>query len=169
MTSSAQEPRPSTVSERQKLVAEYEQNLQVEKDRTSATKQTALARKRAARVGLLILLLGVSGYLWLSPPAWIRPQPIPVPPPAVREAGKRFSMILQAQRIEHFRLLKGRLPTTLAEAGEPIEGIDYAVLTGATYSLQSARDPALRYVSTDSLNKFVGGSIEVLGNPNDIR
>lgn len=164
MASSALDPRPSTAAESQRLVEEFENDLRVTAERDSSSQRAAALRKRFLRPTILVLLLAVTAYLAVSPPAWVLPRPLPPPNPQEREAGDRFAIYLQAQRIDHFRSTTGRLPATLAEAGEPMDGIDYLPGSGATYVLQSARDGALRYSSTGSFREFLGGSMKFLGS-----
>ena len=159
----AQPPRPSSASERKKLIEEYEQTKRLESERYTTEQARALRRKRLARpVGLAVLLV-VALYLALNPPAWILPSPVPVPTAAEREAGIRFAVYLQAQQIEHFRTTRGRLPATLAEAGPPFPGIRYIVVSATHYQLRSDIDSAVRFSSTDSVHAFLGESMAQLG------
>ncbi len=163
MTSSAPPPRPSTAGERQKLIAEYEESKRSETARYAEVTVSADRRKRAWRAVVFTGVVAAVVYLWLQPPAWMSPPPLPVPSAAEQEAGGRFAIYLQAQQIEHFRQTNGRLPSTLEETGEPLPGIDYILLGPTTYALQSARDANLRYASTDSLGSFLGASMTLLG------
>ena len=163
MGSSTPESRPSTASESRKLVAEYEQKLKSEKEQDKASSAESVRQRKLRRATILLGALAITLYLSLNPPTWIQPLPAPSPTPAEREAGDRFAIYLQAQRIEHFRNTTGRLPSTMEEAGEPIPGIRYEVLGDGAYALTSGRDQAIRYTSRDSLGTFLGGSMTLLG------
>ena len=157
-------PRPSSASERKKLIEEYEQAKRSEAQRLTTEQADALRRKRIMRPAIMGVVLVVALYLAFSPPAWLQPPAAPVPTAAEREAGIRFAVFLQAQQVEHFRATRGRLPGSLAEAGSPLPGIRYHILTGTSYELQSETDRAIRYTSSDSLHAFLGGSMAHLGN-----
>ncbi|MEO8201411.1 MAG: hypothetical protein ABI679_12870 [Gemmatimonadota bacterium] len=161
---SAQPPRPSTASERDKLIAEYEQSKHSEHSRHIEAGAAAARNRRLRRSAILGLVTVAAVYLWFFPPAWLTPEPLPVPSASEREAGTRFAIFLQAQQIDHFRATMGRLPSTASEAGEPLPGIDYIVLSPTTYALQSVHDSAIRYASTDSLQTFLGSSAALLGH-----
>lgn len=156
-------PRPSSASERKKLIEEYEQAKRSEAHRHTTEQAAALRRKRMTGPVALAVVLVVALYLAFSPPGWILPPPVPVPTAAEREASIRFSMFLQAQQIEHFRATRGRLPGSLDEAGAPLPGIRYNILSESGYTLASEADSAIRYTSNDSLNAFLGESMALLG------
>ena len=159
----SQPPRPSSASERKKLIEEYEQTKRSEAERHTTEQAEALRRKKTIRLTVLGLALAIALVLAFSPPAWVLPAPEPRPTAAQREAGIRFSIFLQAQQIEHFRTGRGRLPSTLEEAGPPLPGVAYLVNSGSTYQLRSTADPGISYSSTDSLTAFLGESMAQLG------
>lgn len=163
MGSQAPEPRPSTASESRKLVAEYEQTLKSAKEQHKMASAESERRRKLRRPAILLAILAVTVYLTLAPPAWIQPQPIPRPTSAEREAGDRFAIYLQAQRIEHYRITTGRLPATLEEAGEAMPGIRYELQGDGSYALSSEQNTGVRYSSRDSLATFLGGSMTLLG------
>lgn len=109
------------------------------------------------------LALIITLVLAFRPPAWLLPPPQPTPTASEREAGIRFAMYLQAQQIEHFRATRGRLPSQSSEAGQPIPGVQYLVISGTRYQLRSTADSSIRYNSSDSLNAFLGESMTQLG------
>lgn len=154
-------PQPSSAAERKRLIEEYEKTKRLEAERYDAETAQALRRKRRTRPLVLGLLLALLLYLSFRPPAWLSPE-VPVPSAAEQEASIRFAIYLQAQQLEHFRTTRGRLPSSLEEAGPPLPGIRYT-LTGTTYRLQSTRDTTIRYESPDPLNDFLGESMTLLG------
>lgn len=159
----AQPPKPSSASERKKLIEEYEQSKRSEVDRQQFEQLQAARRKRTTRLGILGGALTIALILAFRPPAWILPAPLPTPTAAEREASIRFAMYLQAQQVEHFRATRGRIPSQLSEAGQPIPEIQYTALTGTTYRLRSTVDSTIQFTSTDSLNAFLGESMVELG------
>jgi hypothetical protein len=156
-------PRPSSATERKKLIEEYEQSKRTEAERQSAEAVQSARRRRTTRLTAMGALLVVLLVLAFSPPAWILPPPQPAPTAAEREASIRFSMFLQAQQVEHFRNTRGRLPATLGEAGTPLPGIQYLVQSATAYQLRSTTDNSIAYNSTDSLHAFLGESMALLG------
>jgi hypothetical protein len=156
-------PRPSSAAERKRLIDQYEQTKRSEAERHAVEQQQALRRKRLTRPLGLVLLLVILVYLSVTPPSWLIPAAPPAPTLAEQEASIRFAIYLQAQQLEHFRATRGRLPSSLAEAGQPLPDISYTVLAGTTYQLRSTVDSTIRYVSTDSLGPFLGESLTLLG------
>jgi hypothetical protein len=156
-------PRPSSASERKKLIEEYEQTKRSEAERHSTERVQEIRRKKTVRLVALGVVLTIVLVLAFAPPAWILPPAQPTPTAAEREAGVRFAIFLQAQQIERFRGARGRLPSTLEEAGQPVPGVVYLVNSGSTYQLRSVADRAIGYNSTDSLYAFLGQSMSQLG------
>ena len=156
-------PRPSTASESRKLVAEYEQTVKSAKAQHQVAHEESGRRRKVRRAASLGIVLAITGYLAFKPPAWIQPEPVPAPTIEERGAGDRFAIYLQAQRIEHYRITTGRLPSTMDEAGEPMPGLRYELLADGGYALTSERDQTIRYSSRDSLGSFLGGSMTLLG------
>jgi len=156
-------PTPDPRSESRKLVAEYEETLRSVKEKHQEADAETGRRRKFRRVAILSIALAITAYLSLKQPAWVKPNPVPPPTPAERSAGDRFAIYLQAQRIESFRNGRGRLPSTVDEAGEAIPGIRYEVLGDGSYALTSERDQTIRYSSRDSLGTFLGGSMTLLG------
>jgi hypothetical protein len=162
MGSPPPERRPSTASESKKLVAEYQQNLKTAKEQSESAR-TESERRRGLRTAILAGVIAVLLYLAFSPPRWLNPAPPPMPTAEERVASDRFAIFLQAQRVEGFKSSRGRLPSTLDEAGEAIPGIRYEVLGDGGYALTSLRDTSVRYTSRDSLPAFLGQSTRLLG------
>ena len=154
--------RPSSASERKKLIEEYEQTKRSEAERHSTEQIQEIRRKKTVRLAALGVVLAIALVLAFAPPAWILPPAQPTPSATEREAGVRFAIFLQAQQIEQFRGTRGRLPSTLEEAGQPVPGVVYLV-SGSTYQLRSVADQAIAYNSTDSLYAFLGQSMTQLG------
>lgn len=120
-------------------------------------------RRRSYGPILLVVLIGVTAWLWILPPAWLIP-PAPEPQPIeAEEAALRFGMYLQAQRIKAYELRHGRLPETLGEAGEGLPGASYRVLGAGVYELTGTTDRIrLTYRSSQPLREWVGAGADVV-------
>ena len=161
--SGAPAPRPSSAAERKKLIDEYTQAKRTEVERLSAEEQLKRVQKKRTQVTILCVLLALTIWVSMAPPAFIKPAPAPLPTPQERESSIRFAMFIQAQQIESFRAANGRLPGTLEETGQPLNGIQYTILPGNQYALRSTADTAIRYASSDSLSRFLGESMSHMG------
>lgn len=110
-----------------------------------------------------LLLSAFSGYLWLGSPSWLQPEtPNPVTP-ALHDAGLRMEIYNQALLVESFKGLQGRLPNSLAEAGDPFTVVQYERLDGDRYRLiMTGEGEALEYRSGDPLLEFLGDAPRVI-------
>lgn len=132
--------------------AEAEERAEKPRDRSSAFHWFGLG-----------ILTAISAYLWIGPPEWIQPEPPPPPTVQLEEAGLRLNLYLQAMRIERFRTAEGRLPESLAEAGDPIENIDYQRLTQQTYLLSGSSDNmVLGFTSTEPVETLLSDAMVVI-------
>ena len=129
----------------------------------AAERDQAVRKKKPPRkqpkwmlpLGLNLAVFAV--YLLIAPPRWVTLNPIPEMDVAQQEEGLRLAMLLQARRIEAFRLENGRLPETLEELqASTVEGVDY-VRTGSTFQLIAMVDGTpIVYDSAGSDEEFVG-------------
>ena len=142
----------------------YEALLEVlEHEKTQAARSSALEKaERQKRTGrrapywLLGVLLVMTAWLWIFPPAFLRLDPPPPQPIEREEAALRFTVYVQAQRIKAFRQANGRLPGTLEEAGEPLPDMRYTVLQPGLYQLTGSTDRVtVTYRSDLPLEEFV--------------
>jgi hypothetical protein len=109
----------------------------------------------------LAVATALAVYVWFGSPAWLEPDPIPLPSMEVERATLRIQMWIQANAIEHYRTDNGRTPAFLEEAGPPRPGVEYDRLDAQTYVLHGQGDRVrLRYSSRDSL--FLGEAGEAL-------
>ncbi len=114
-------------------------------------------------VGGLAILLAVGVYVAVEQPSWLFPPARPTESREDQEASLRIGMATTMQRIERFRLMQGRLPRTLAEAGASPAGITYEMREGDRYTLRGSNGPVeLTLNSGDSLPRFVGNSFRVI-------
>jgi len=111
----------------------------------------------------LTILLAVGVYLAVEQPTWLFPTYPPAESRDVQEASLRISMATTAQRVDRFRMVQGRLPRTLAEAGSSPGGVTYEQREGDRYVLTGTNGPVhIVLNSGDSLGLFVGNSFQVL-------
>ncbi|MGK7312022.1 MAG: hypothetical protein ACN0LA_07245 [Candidatus Longimicrobiales bacterium M2_2A_002] len=150
----------------------YETLLEVlEHEKTQAARSSALeAAERQKRAGRrtpywpVAVLLAITAWLWIFPPAFLRLDPPPPQPVGQEEAVLRFTVYVQAQRIKAFRQANGRLPETLEEVGEPLPDVRYTVLQPGLYQLTgSTGRVTVTYRSDLPLEEFVGSGADVLG------
>lgn len=115
------------------------------------------------KLAALLALIVVTVWLWVLPPSWLIPSPPAGPSVAEQEAGLRFGVYLQAQRIRAYELEHGSLPETLEDAGPSIPGVSYAVLGSGFYELTGETDRArVTYRSNQPLREWVGAGATVL-------
>ena len=115
--------------------------------------------------GGLTILLAVGVYVAVEQPTWLFPPARPAESRETREASLRIGMATTMQRVERFRLMQGRLPRTLAEAGSSPSGITYEMREDDRYTLRGANGPVeLTLNSGDSLPVFVGNSFRILAS-----
>jgi hypothetical protein len=104
----------------------------------------------------VVVLFGVSLYLWFGSPSWLEPAPPEPLPPTFQEAGLRMEIFHQALNVEDFLEGEGRLPSTLVEAGDSSD-VQYERLDDRRYRLWLDGSAGIvEYISTDSLELFLG-------------
>lgn len=85
-------------------------------------------------LGLTLAVLAT--FLLVAPPPWVVVNPIAAQSPDDVYEKLKNAIYIQAQRIEGYRMLNGRYPPSLAEAGVSVEGLDY-MPNGDNYTLIS--------------------------------
>lgn len=126
---------------------------------TETARRESAQRRRTVTVGLLLVSWGALGWLWLMRPSWVFSPPLRSVSVSQQseEEGLRYGMYLQAARIREFEAEHGRLPETIAEAGEAEEGLHYAV-AGTRWTLQGmVGDLRLELTSAMSVDSFRQG------------
>ena len=110
-----------------------------------------------------VLLSLVSMYLWFGSPSWLGPGPVSTVPRALADAGLRMEVFLAASNVEEYRALEGRLPNSLAEAGDVFSEVQYQRLDARRYRVWMAgMAEVIEFVSTDSLGLFLGDARQVI-------
>ena len=120
--------------------------------------------RRDHRPVVLITLAAVSAVLWLSDLPFMHTADGAPLDPAARVANERFSLFLQTQRVEQFRVVHGRLPATLQEAGDPFQGVHYQPYPDGSYRVSlDTSDGVITFRSGERADKLMGGGMKVLG------
>ena len=157
----------SGAGDRYEALVELLEHQASQSERDRALELDQLRRRREKRGGKPFLLVGVllllTGWLWIWPPAFLRMDPPPPQPLEQEEAAVRFAMYVQAQRIAAYRNETGSYPERLEEAGPPLPGMQYTRLAEGLYQLTAETDRlALTYRSDLPLDDFVGSGASVL-------
>lgn len=122
------------------------------------------ARRRGRLVTCAIAGWCVLGALWILRPAQVfSPTEALAAAPVLDEAGLRYAMFLQAGRIEEFVEAHHRLPSSLGEAGEVEEGLQWQRLGSAGWVLVGAEaGRTLRLTDQMSVDSFLGKSLATI-------
>jgi hypothetical protein len=95
-------------------------------ERDLASKKKAAPKARPIWMLPLGLMMSVfAGFLLVAPPAWVVVNPIAAQAPEEQLLNVRTAIAIYGQKVETYRITNGRLPSTLAEAGVTVPGIDY--------------------------------------------
>lgn len=135
--------------------------------REDAAREAVARRRRRSRLrrGALVVAWVAMAYVWLASPSWTRVEPPPEQSVASEARSLRLNVFLQSQAIESYRLMRGRLPDVLQQAGPPFPGMDYRLKDSRSYELEGrSRRVRLRYESGQSPLDFVGSAAEILGS-----
>lgn len=138
-------------------------------DREEKTAEAALAARNVPmkrRMGVMIFL-GLAGLvLPVLQPMWlVGPKQPPSETPPVAAASLRLALVRQHSLIVAFSKTRGRLPASLAEAGDSVPGVRYQRIgTGVFRLTANAGDSIVVLESTDSIGAFLGKSIGVIRN-----
>lgn len=111
---------------------------------------------RAANAGLAV---AIALWLFLAPPAWLPQGASDHRTPEQRELGLRTLLATEAARVTQFRDAQGRLPESLAEAGESSRLVRYTLIDKTRFTL-SASDggTSLTYDSIEPLGALLDAS-----------
>jgi hypothetical protein len=127
-------------------------------------KPTSPGKKRTSPASWVVLLLltGVSGYVWFGNPSWLRYSPPPIAP-ELADAGMRMEIFQHALLVEEFYVSEGRLPNDLLEAGGPSGAVEYEQLGARDYRLAlPGPEGEVEYVSTETLETFLGNAAQII-------
>lgn len=151
-------PRPieRTDSKVQSLVAEYIQ----EKQRAEA-EETRKMRRPINRHALSAILAVICLAAWFAP----YPAPHTAPPvdARVERASGRTALFLAAQTVVHYRVVQGRLPRNLPEAGIDGSLVKYFPGRDGSFVLQvSVRNHTLSYDSNLPVTSILQNAEEII-------
>lgn len=113
---------------------------------------------RKAIVTGLVAILGLGA--WLVPIPFLDAPAPPPPVPEMQDAGLRFAVALQRDRILSHRIDARRLPDFLREVGDTLPGLTYERLSGGRFVLAgTAGEVEVMYTFPDSLPDFLGDAL----------
>lgn len=121
--------------------------------------------RRAGMIAVAVVLSGLTVWVWLAPPAFLLPEPLPTPGPAQVAAGLRMDVFAAAASIRRYAEANGRLPATLAEAWPrgAAGTMTYEALPAGAFRLVGRRDGAeVRYHSSEPMADLLRAARPVL-------
>lgn len=157
------DPKRSTEAERKRLLEEFSAAQRERNEEWETRRRHDGRAARATRLVVALVLGAVLTWLLVAPPPWVHPPVAEPVPPAVTEAGLRLAMFIQAQQIERYRRTQGRLPETLDDTGEPVQGLRYTTVGQDGWELSGGPPGSeIRLQSGDALDAFLGNSMTAL-------
>lgn len=139
-----------TISEVKEAAAEAQARL------SNPLPEVVSWRRRPATAVMFVLL---AAAVWGTQLIVWKPS-VPTMSDRDRDARLRYTVALQAVRVEHFRENTHRLPTSLGEVSEAFQGMTYVLLDSAHYRITGTDEHlVLSYRSDSPLQVFVGGSM----------
>ncbi|HTS87125.1 MAG TPA: hypothetical protein VMG41_01435 [Gemmatimonadales bacterium] len=155
-----QSPTPGQ-HDRSALLQAFQDVVRKEQQKTGAPEpEPKAAPSRSFWVVAGPLVVALCSVLVLQP-AWLFPKP-PPETPALRDASLRVRMYVEIEHIDAFRTIRGRLPTTIAEAGGDGNGLVYSA-AGDSFSLSGRNGSvALTYNSSTPPHDFLGDSYRLI-------
>ena len=134
---------------------------QVRRDELRSAPAQKVARTRVHQ-SIPPFLAVISIWLWVSPPAALRPV-VPTIPPAQQEAGLRMEMSVQLGHILRYQSEHGSLPDGLDEVGDRHDAVQYTRLTDDVFRLSgTAGGVTVDYTSTEPLEEFLADARAVV-------
>lgn len=131
-------PFVSREEERQRLLAEAVAHASAQ-DEAFRQRGEAVEATAAWKVPVALALFLLAAVVALFPPSWLVPQARPQLRPADQAYGARAALYLEAQQIEAFHLVRGRLPESLDEIGDRIPGVTFIRSNSRVYQLVMRR------------------------------
>lgn len=119
---------------------------------------------RPATIAVGLAAAGLLAWIWVARPAAVFAPGTPAPlSPAAAEERARVALYLERSRIEDYRRTRGRLPTSLADAGAVETGVSYR--RADTGYLLEATPGRITLQLTDRMNSdsFLGEAATVGG------
>ncbi|HUQ15615.1 MAG TPA: hypothetical protein VM094_06140 [Gemmatimonadales bacterium] len=160
---------PGASPQKQALLEAFDSVLKQQAENREADLREEAARRRSRnRVRptiwtAAVLALFLCTYLYIERPEWLFPASAPPESIAIQQASLRIGMANVAQHVERYRHRRGKLPSTLLEAGTQVEGITYQPLDSTEWRLIGSHGGVeLTLASREPLPKFLGNSFEVI-------
>jgi hypothetical protein len=152
-------PPPTGKPDRRALLQAYQEVVRTTKEKPARVK-AAPPTHRTFWITTGLTIAGLAALLVFQP-GWMFSRP-PAEPPQLQEASLRIRMFVEIERVDRFKVAKGRLPTSLLEAGGDTTGLRFAP-AGVTYTLVGWNGPLqLRYTSDGSAEAFLGNSYQLV-------
>ena len=155
----------SDESERVRAIAAF---LRDQEERAQGALRGEARRERIRRIrrtSLIMTWIGVA-YVWVGTPGWLTVAPPPEPTVEEESDALRFNVFLQTQRVEAYRMERGRLPYVLDEAGPRFRGMEYRRRDNRLYEIRGRSGRVeLLYLSQQSPLSFVGEAAELVDEP----
>jgi hypothetical protein len=160
---------PGASPQKQALLEAFDSVLKQQAEHREAEQREEAARRRNRnRVrptiwAAAVLALFLCAYLYIERPEWVFAASVPPESIAIQEASLRIGMANVAQHVERYRQRRGKLPSTLLEAGTQVEGITYQPLDSTDWRLVGSHaGMELTLASRQPLTRFLGNSFEVI-------
>lgn len=158
-------PAAGATPEKQALLEAFDDVLRTESERRDETPPPARRERMispVAAIGLITILVTLAA-VFVTRPAWLGFPDAYVETPVVQDASLRLAMYQARQRVEQYRLTRGSLPATLAEAGVTDPALRITVITGSRYVIEGASDTVrLALRSDEPVRPFLGDAFEVV-------
>jgi hypothetical protein len=122
----------SSPDERERLVAEALAHAEA---REAMYRRPLVDGNRWWKGALASLMLLLAAGFAVAPPRWLGETAPAAVSAATRQRGARLTLYLQARQVEAFRVVEGRLPRDLAEAGGALPGVRYLRSSDRVYQL----------------------------------
>ena len=117
------------------------------------------------RLVIAAVLTAVATWLWVFPPAFLDPPSAPAMDAARLEAGLRFGVALQTERVRAHRAEVRRLPDLLREVEDTLPGILYNRVNASTFIIRArAGETLVEYDSSTPLDGFLGDALQRLAD-----
>jgi hypothetical protein len=157
------EDKPTGEEIKQEISDTLAEAVQDQAEKAKARSEASVPKERGSPPvawAAVVLLSILSLYLWFGSPSWLEPAPPEPLPLMFEDAGLRMEIFHQALNVEEFLEVEGRLPSDLAESGDSSD-VQYERLEDQRYRLWlEGSAGAVEYVSTDSLELFLGDAAE---------
>ena len=135
-----------------------------EKEAKRAEQEHRRTHTPPVKLILFVTLVAFNAYLWFANPEWLRYNEPQAPSIDYYQSSWKIAVYLQRQRIEEYRQVKGHIPATAQQAGQPVRGVQYTPIEMKDYQLAAGAGPKqIVYQSNDSLSVMMGRTLVMMG------